>query len=148
MLGVGVIASSWLWAGLLQRFRGGDSLALLNALLAVATAAAGAERQPGGGLRFGARCSARCSCRWSPRRRRWCATTSRRAAWAAGIGAFTIVFAAGQIVGPVLVGCVADAAGGLESGLAVSALVLAGAALLAWLQKPLAHPAASPAESA
>ena len=38
VLGVGVIASSWLWAGLLQRSRGGGAFALLNALLAVATA--------------------------------------------------------------------------------------------------------------
>src|SRR5262249_49910301 len=37
LLGAGVFASSWIWAGLLQRARGGGALALLNALLAVAT---------------------------------------------------------------------------------------------------------------
>ena len=37
LLGAGVVASSWLWAGLLQRCRGGAALALLNALLALAT---------------------------------------------------------------------------------------------------------------
>jgi predicted MFS family arabinose efflux permease len=37
LLGAAVIASSWLWAGLLQRQRGGVPLALLNGLLAVAT---------------------------------------------------------------------------------------------------------------
>ena len=52
------MASSWLWAGLLQRWRGGGPLALLNALLALATAAAGAERAAlavvfGSGLLFG-----------------------------------------------------------------------------------------------
>ena len=36
-LGLGVVASSWLWAGLLQRHRGGRPLATLNALLALAT---------------------------------------------------------------------------------------------------------------
>ena len=60
------------------------------------------------------------------------------AAWPAGISAFTIVFAAGQIVGPSLVGWVADGTGGLRAGLAVSASVLALGALLAWGQKPLA----------
>jgi hypothetical protein len=60
------------------------------------------------------------------------------AAWAGGIGAFTIVFAAGQIVGPSLVGWVADGAGGLVRGFVVSAAVLAGAALIGGRQKPLA----------
>jgi hypothetical protein len=47
------------------------------------------------------------------------------------------VFAAGQIVGPSLVGWLADGAGGLRSGLAASAGVLAVGALLAWRQKAL-----------
>ncbi|MEP7100184.1 MAG: YbfB/YjiJ family MFS transporter, partial [Burkholderiales bacterium] len=34
LLGVAVIASSWIWAGLLQRQRGGGAMRLLNALLA------------------------------------------------------------------------------------------------------------------
>ena len=59
------------------------------------------------------------------------------AAWPAGISAFTIVFAAGQIVGPTLVGWVADGAGGLARGLACSAAVLLLGALLAWGQRPL-----------
>src|SRR5690606_36127290 len=37
LLGMAVVASSWLWARLLQRCRGGEALALLNGLLAVAT---------------------------------------------------------------------------------------------------------------
>ncbi|NBU50173.1 MAG: YbfB/YjiJ family MFS transporter, partial [Betaproteobacteria bacterium] len=37
LLGLGVVASSWLWAGLLQRHTGGRPMATLNALLAVAT---------------------------------------------------------------------------------------------------------------
>jgi len=50
--------------------------------------------------------------------------------WAAGIGAFTIVFAAGQIVGPTVVGWIADGPGGLARGFIVSALALwCGAAL-------------------
>jgi len=72
------------------------------------------------------------------------------AAWPAGIAAFTIVFAGGQIVGPVLVGLVADraapgggadAAGGLELGFVVSAAALALGSALAALQRPLPAPA-------
>jgi hypothetical protein len=59
------------------------------------------------------------------------------AAWPAGIGAFTIVFAAGQIVGPSLVGWVADGPGGLARGFVCSAAVLALGSALAWRQKPL-----------
>jgi MFS-type transporter involved in bile tolerance (Atg22 family) len=59
------------------------------------------------------------------------------AAWPAGIGAFTTIFAAGQIVGPTLVGQVADGAGGLQRGLLVSAAILLLGAGLAWAQRPL-----------
>ena len=58
-------------------------------------------------------------------------------AWPAGISAFTTVFALGQIVGPTLVGWVADGAGGLERGLVVSAACLLVGAGLAWRQKAL-----------
>ena len=57
------------------------------------------------------------------------------AAWPAGIAAFTIVFAFGQIVGPALVGWVADGPGGLVAGFACSAAALALGALLAWRQQ-------------
>jgi hypothetical protein len=61
------------------------------------------------------------------------------AAWPAGIAAFTIVFAAGQIVGPTLVGWLADGPAGLAGGLAVSAAVLALGAVLGSRQRPLAR---------
>ena len=136
VLGLAVIASSWLWAGLLQRQRGGAALRLLNALLAVATLLPVLSVHPlavfASGLLFGAvfmsvvvSTTALVHHHLPP------------AAWPAGISAFTIVFAAGQIVGPTLVGWVADGAGGLRGGLACSAAVLALAALVAWGQKPL-----------
>jgi predicted MFS family arabinose efflux permease len=137
VLGLGVIASSWLWAGLLQRFRGGESLALLNGLLAVATALPVMTVHPlavfASGALFGsvflsvvASTTALVRHNLPP------------PAWAAGIAAFTIVFAAGQIVGPSLVGWVADGPGGLERGFIVSALLLAVGALSAWRQRALA----------
>ena len=61
------------------------------------------------------------------------------AAWPAGIAAFTIVFAFGQILGPSLVGAIADGPGGLERGFVWSAAALALGALLGLLQRPLAR---------
>ena len=136
LLGAGVIASSWLWAPLLQRFRGGQSLALLNALLAVATVLPVLSAHPvavfASGALFGAVfLSVVASTTVMVRH------NLPSPAWPAGIAAFTIVFAGGQIVGPVLVGWVADGPGGLARGLALSAGVLALGAALAWRQRAL-----------
>jgi tripartite-type tricarboxylate transporter receptor subunit TctC len=124
VLGVAVTASSFVWAGLLQRARGGRAMATLDALLAVATLLPVLSASPwaafASGLVFGgvflsvvASTTALVRHNLPP------------AAWPAGIASFTVVFAAGQIVGPSLVGWVADTAGGgLRSGLVVSSVVL------------------------
>lgn len=136
LLSVGVIASSWLWAPLLQRFRGGQPLAILNSLLAVATVLPVLSSHPlvvfTSGALFGsvflsvvASTTALVRHNLSPR------------SWPAGIAAFTIVFALGQIVGPALVGWVADGEGGLALGLALSACCLAAGAVLGLGQRPL-----------
>ncbi len=136
LLGVAVIASSWIWAGLLQRQRGGGAMALLNALLAVATVLPVLSAHPvavfASGLLFGAVFLSIVASTTALVRHNLPA-----AHWPAGIAAFTTLFAAGQIVGPTLVGWVADGAGGLRGGLAVSAGVLLLGALIAWGQKPL-----------
>ena len=142
LLGLAVIASSWLWAGLLQRQRGGGAMRLLNALLAVATLLPVLSAHPlavfASGLLFGGVFLSVVASTTAMVRH-----NLPSAAWPAGISAFTIVFAAGQIVGPTLVGWVADGAGGLRGGLAGSAGVLALGALIAWGQKPLPAPAAA-----
>lgn len=56
-------------------------------------------------------------------------------AWGRGIAAFTVIFAAGQTLGPLLTGALSDGAGGLRLGLGVSALVLLAGAGLAWGQR-------------
>jgi predicted MFS family arabinose efflux permease len=136
LLGCGVVASSWLWAGLLQRWRGGEALALLNALLAVATLLPVLSAHPLAvalsGALFG--------CVFLSVVASTTALVRHNlpvAAWPAGIAAFTIVFALGQIVGPSLVGWLADGPGGLVRGLAWSAGLLALGALLAIRQRPL-----------
>jgi predicted MFS family arabinose efflux permease len=136
LLGAGVMASSWLWAGLLQRHRGGGPLALFNGLLALATLLPVLSAKPlvvfaSGALFGGVFLSVVASTTALVRH------NLPAAAWPGGIAAFTVVFAAGQIVGPTLVGWVADGPGGLARGFVVSAAVLAIGALLATLQRPV-----------
>ncbi len=139
LLGLGVVASSWLWAGLLQRHRGGGPLALLNALLALATVLpVFSHTLPAvlaSGLLFGSVFLSVVASTTALVRH-----NTAPAQWAPGIAAFTIVFAAGQIVGPSLVGRIADGPGGLARGLAISAGALALGALLALGQRAQPQP--------
>lgn len=137
LLGLAVVASARIWARLLDRSKGGGALALLNALLGVATVLpALTSAWPvvlASGLLFGAVFLSLVA-----------STTAfvrhnlPSAQWAAGISAFTILFAFGQIVGPTVVGWIADGPGGLARGLLYSAGALWLGALLAWRQRPLA----------
>jgi predicted MFS family arabinose efflux permease len=136
LLGLAVVASSRIWAGLLDRFRGGQSLAILNALLGVATllpalTAAWPVVLASGLLFGGVFLSVVASTTALVRH------NLPQAQWAAGISAFTIVFAAGQIIGPTVVGWIADGPGGLARGLVFSASALWLGAALAWRQKAL-----------
>jgi MFS family permease len=63
-----------------------------------------------------------------------------RPAWGSAIATFTVVFAAGQIAGPVAIGWLADRSGSLQVGLAASAALLALGAVLALAQRDLPHP--------
>jgi predicted MFS family arabinose efflux permease len=136
VLGLGVVASSWLWAGLLQQHRGGRPMATLNALLAVATVLPVISSHPvavfASGALFGSVFLSVVASTTALVRHN-CA----KAAWPAGIAAFTVIFALGQMVGPVLVGLVADGAGGLQRGFVVSAAALALGAMLASRQRAL-----------
>ena len=136
LLGLAVVLSPRLWAGLLERSRGGQALALLCALLGVATELpAVTVAWPVvvfSGLLFGgvflslvASTTALVRHNLAP------------AQWAAGISAFTIVFAFGQIAGPMVVGAIADGPGGLARGLWLSGGALWLGALVAARQRPL-----------
>ena len=136
LLGLAVVASSRVWAGLLNHYRGGQALAILNALLSVATVipaltSAWPAMMVSGVLFGGVFLSVVAS------------TTAMvkhnlpAEQWATGISAFTVVFAMGQIVGPTVVGWIADGPGGLQRGLVFSAAALLLGAVIAWQQKPL-----------
>ena len=139
LLGLAVMASSRIWAKLLDRYQGGQALALLNMLLGSAIVVpALTSWQPAlmaSGLLFGGVFLSVVASTTALVRHNLPVS-----AWGAGISAFTIVFAAGQIVGPTMVGWIADGTGGLARGLLISALVLWLGAALAWQQKPLAKP--------
>ncbi|MFY3386219.1 YbfB/YjiJ family MFS transporter [Paracidovorax sp. MALMAid1276] len=136
LLGLAVVVSSRIWAGLLDRSRGGEALARLNALLGVATVLpALTSAWPvvlASGLLFGGVFLSVVASTTALVRH-----NLPQALWASGISAFTIVFAAGQIVGPTVVGWIADGPGGLARGLVFSACALWVGAVVAWRQKPL-----------
>ena len=136
MLGLAVLASSRVWANLLNHYRGGQALSILSVLLSVATLIPALTSawplMMVSGILFGgvflsvvASTTAMVKHNLAPSQ------------WAAGISVFTVVFAAGQIVGPTVVGWIADGPGGLQRGLVFSAAALMLGALLAWQQKPI-----------
>lgn len=140
LLGLAVLLSSRIWAGLLDRCKGGQVLALLNALLGVATLLPALTSAwlviLASGLLFGAVFLSVVASTTALVRH-----NLPPSAWGSGISAFTIVFAAGQIVGPTVVGWIADGPGGLARGLVFSTLALWIGAALAWRQRvlPQAH---------
>jgi MFS family permease len=64
--------------------------------------------------------------------------------WPAGIGLFTTTFAAGQIVGPIAVGALSDATGGLEHALTFSAIFVLAGSLIALRQRIFSPPSTTP----
>jgi predicted MFS family arabinose efflux permease len=136
MLGLAVMASSRIWAGMLDRFKGGQPMAILNALLGVATLLPALTALPAlmfvSGLLFGGIFLSVVASTTALVRH-----NLPQHAWSAGISAFTTVFALGQIVGPSTIGWIADGPGGLQRGLVISALALFAGALLASRQRPL-----------
>ncbi len=134
LLGLAVIASPFLWARLLDRHRDGTPMLVLNGLLALATLLPVATDArwalvlslAGFGAVF---LSVVASTTALVRH------NAPPEAWPGGIAAFTIVVAMGQIVGPSLVGWIADRGGGLTGGFAASTAVLAVGAVLAAFQR-------------
>lgn len=136
LLGVAVLASSRIWARMLDYYKGGQSLAILNLMLAVVTILPALTSSVPvvfvSGMVFGAVFLSVVASTTALVRH-----NLPQSAWPAGISAFTTVFALGQIVGPTVVGWVADGAGGLERGLMVSAACLLLGSALGSRQKAL-----------
>ena len=137
LLGVAVMASSRIWAGLLDRAPGGRAMTLLNALLGVATVVPALTASwpwlLASGMLFGAVFLSLVASTTALVRRNLNAV-----AWTTAMSVFTIVFASGQIVGPTIVGWISDGPGGLQRGLLFSAVALWVGALAALWQRDLA----------
>ena len=135
--GLPLLASSRIWAGLLNRYRGGQSLSILNALLSLAyrhschhifLAHDACFRGVVWGCIFVGGCLYHGHGETQP-------------------GAFTVggryqcfhshLCPVGQIIGPTAVGWIADGPGGLQRGLLFSSAALLIGAVLAWQQKPV-----------
>ena len=138
-LGLAAAASGKLWSGILNRARGGGAFAFFCVLLSTATLVPAITISPvaafASGILFGATFLAVVA-----------STTSfvrhnlPLAHWSAGISTFTVVFALGQIIGPVVMGAISDGSG-LSRGFVYSAGILLLGAAIAVCQKPLASPA-------
>jgi predicted MFS family arabinose efflux permease len=138
MLGLSSVLAARIWAGMLDKYKGGESMAILCALLCVATVLPLLSSWfvlvfVSGILFGGAFLSVVASTTALVRH------NSAPTAWSSGIGMFTTVFALGQIAGPTMVGWISDHFGGLRIGLGCSALILIVGAALATQQKPLQH---------
>jgi predicted MFS family arabinose efflux permease len=135
LLGLATVVSARLWSRLLDRMHGGQALATLNGLLALATIMPVVFGSTVvaflSGVLFGATFLSAVASTTAFVRHNLPA-----ARWAQGISAFTIVFAFGQIVGPMVIGLISDGAG-LARGLVYSAALLAVGALAAGRQRAL-----------
>jgi predicted MFS family arabinose efflux permease len=74
-------------------------------------------------------------------------TSLPKTAWGPAMAVFTVVFAIGQSIGPVLTGWIADAARSLNASLAASVVILLGASIAAMYQRENAMAPASPLSS-
>ncbi|MGK5079839.1 YbfB/YjiJ family MFS transporter [Janthinobacterium sp. HLX7-2] len=139
LLGLAVVASSRIWARMLDRYKGGESLAILSAVLGVVTILPALTSYVPvvfiSGLVFGAVFLSVVASTTALVRH-----NLPQESWTAGISAYTTVFALGQIVGPIVVGWIADGPSGLERGLIASAIALFIGAALAARQKALSPP--------
>jgi predicted MFS family arabinose efflux permease len=136
VLGLAVMASSRVWARMLDHFKGGQSMAILNGLLGLATILPALTALPPlmfvSGVLFGGIFLSLVASTTALVRHNLPAH-----AWSSGISAFTTVFALGQIIGPSIIGWIADGPGGLQRGLIFSALALFVGGLLASRQPAL-----------
>jgi predicted MFS family arabinose efflux permease len=138
VLGLATLLAPLLWRKPAEHWPGGRPLAAVMAVLTAGAALPLASAQPAAMLLsaalFGVAMFSAPSSIGSFIKR-----ALPRPAWGSAIATFTVVFAAGQIAGPVAIGWLADRSGSLQVGLAASAGLLALGAVLALAQRDLRH---------
>lgn len=137
-IGCAGIASAWVWSSALGRLRGGLGAAAASLLTAAGTAMPLLGRsfaaELASGVVFGLGAFAIVAATSVYVRR-----NLPPAAWASGVGAMTVAFSLGQIVGPVLTGMVTDVFGRLDAGLGLGAVLLLVSAAVCALQRDLSR---------
>ena len=144
-MGICGMFSVQLWSGALDKYQGGQCLAQVNSLLAlaclipavIALSGTGVDSWQtlaiyGSGMLFGG-CFATAVASTTAFIKHNLPSTQ----WVSVITVFTSVFAVGQVFGPSLTGWISDHASGLSGGLLFSSVILFLGALLAWRQTPL-----------
>jgi MFS family permease len=148
-MGVLGLVSAQIWAKALDTFKGGQCLAIINALLAIACLIPGYFALTGSKasgmvmvvcLYVSAAIFGACLATAVASTTAFIKHNLPQTQWVAAITVFTSIFATGQILGPALTGWISDNAGGLATGFIVSAAILFAGAWLAWLQKPFLAP--------
>ncbi len=140
LIGLGTIASPWLWPGLLARGQSGRTLAILLGINALAAGLPLLGNSPlmlglsafGFGAVFFTVVGATTA---------FARFNYPSAAWPNAIAVMAIVFGVGQTLGPIATGAISDALGSLSSALTVSAVTLAIGAIAASFQRRLVSPA-------
>lgn len=136
VVGLAIMASPFVWRPVLARYSGGTPLALTSGVTALGTVLPVVWPTPAGALLSAAVFGL--AIHQAP-----AAITAfsrfnlPQAQWGGGIAGFTIIFAIGQTVGPVVAGWIGDRAGDITAGIAAAAAILFVAALAASLQRPL-----------
>ncbi|MDR4305730.1 YbfB/YjiJ family MFS transporter [Chelatococcus sambhunathii] len=134
VLGLSIVAFTFAWGPILGRLRGGFGLVATSGVMTAGVLLVLLEpTRPGAyasAMLFGASGLAAVTA---------VTTLARRIfppeAWTSAIGALTVAFGVGQIVGPVLSGIVSDGPHGLAAGLWLSIGILAAAIFVALLQR-------------
>ncbi|PZA06855.1 YbfB/YjiJ family MFS transporter [Meiothermus sp. PNK-Is4] len=134
VLGIAVMAGGRIWGERIQKSRDGSALSLVLFTISAGAALPLLSRaflpMLGSALLFGSFLSVVTAITALLRR------ALPPAQWGYGIAVFTVIFAAGQSLGPWLAGLLTDALGGLQAGFAASVGVLVLGGLVARLQRP------------
>ena len=150
LLGASVMVASRIWAKMLDRYKGGSSLGILNCMLGFACilpamVAINLDQNESlgivgisiiylSGIIFGG-----CFLSAVASTTAFVKHNLPQQQWVSGITIFTITFALGQVIGPALTGWIADSFHSLALGFLLSGCVLLIGALTAFSQKSLSN---------
>ncbi|MEX0955027.1 MAG: YbfB/YjiJ family MFS transporter [Rhizobiaceae bacterium] len=138
-IGLAVMVSPWLWAGVIKRLLHGYAFAALAAVTTIGSSlpllSTTVPVLLASAVVFGSAFFAVVAATTAFARR-----NLPQAQWAAGIGMLTVAFGIGQMLGPVAVGFLNDVTEGLTSGLLASTILLVAAVVIGGIQRDFKPP--------